>query len=90
MLAVAVSVLTRGPAEWSSAAFGVVAVLFGLTLVTDFRAGATAMPGHYKTGKPFGIDYSQSIYSNPLSARAFGAMAVVLGVGFIVGSLSAP
>ena len=72
----------------ATAPLGVVVVLTGLTLLTDFRGGASAMAQVMKTRRPFGIDYSKSFLATPAYGRVFGAFAVLVGSGFLYGALA--
>ena len=67
-------------------ALGLTAIVLGLMLVTDLRGSARAYAAMLKDYKPMGVDYSNSFFANPLFVRLFGAMFVIVGIMFVVGS----
>lgn len=70
------------------APLGVIAILTGLTLVTNFRGGTSAMARVMKTYRPWGIDYSGSFLATTAYCRAFGALAILVGGGFLYGAVT--
>ena len=71
---------------WGMGALGLTAIVLGLMLVTDLRGSARAYAAMLKDYKPMGVDYSNSFFANPLFVRLFGAMFVIVGIMFVVGS----
>jgi len=57
-------------------------------LAFDVRSSARAYAAMAKDYKPMGVDYSKSLFSKPLFIRFFGAMFVLMGVGFVLGAVS--
>jgi hypothetical protein len=62
---------------------GAVAVLIGLTLVTNLNGAADALAEAAKSYRPMGIDYSRSIMTSPRFTRVFGAAFLAVGVVFV-------
>lgn len=71
-------------------AIGIVAVLLGLCLLLDLNGSARGAANAIKESKPMGVDYSKSFFATSAYARIFGALAVVVGTGFTVASLTGP
>ncbi|RJT96587.1 hypothetical protein D6T65_15755 [Arthrobacter frigidicola] len=69
---------------WMFGGLGVVGFLLGLVLLTDFRGSAQAYADMTKRYKPFGVDYSRSLFSRPGLLRFFGAAYMLIGVWFVV------
>ncbi len=65
-----------------------VAVVFGIFLVLDLAGAARGLAATTATNRPWGVDYSRSIMAKPAFARFFGAMMIVVGVGFALGAVS--
>ena len=67
---------------------GVVTVLVGLTIRTNFNGGAEALAEATKSYRPLGIDYSRSLLASPWFTRLFGLMMLVVGVVFAAGAVA--
>lgn len=79
--------VTVGVTPWATGALGLCAIVLGVVLATDFRGSARAYASLVSEVKPLGVDYSKTFLSKPLFIRVFGGMFIVVGIGFIVGSL---
>jgi hypothetical protein len=75
-------------AGWGLGPLGVVAILTGLTLVSDYRGGATAMAQAMRARPPRGFTFTYPYLANRPYARVFGGLAVVAGAGLVVGALT--
>lgn len=73
----------RRAAILANGLLGVVAVLIGLTLLTNLRGAAAALAEATKSYRPMGVDYSRSILTSPWFTRALGAALLVVGVVFV-------
>lgn len=62
---------------------GLVAVLVGLTLVTNLNGSADALAEATRSYRPLGIDYSRSVLASPHFSRLFGVMMLVVGAVFV-------
>lgn len=73
---------------WGLGPLGVVATLTGLTLVSDYRGGATAMAQAARAHPPRGFAFTYPHLANRTYARIFGAVAVVAGAALVVGAVT--
>lgn len=85
----AVILIPTHHAAIATAPLGVIVVLTGLTLLTNFRGGTDAIAQVMKTRRPLGIDYSRSFVATTTYGRVFGVLAIVVGGGFLYGALAA-
>jgi uncharacterized membrane protein HdeD (DUF308 family) len=76
--------------RWGTGAIGVVALLLGLSVVTNFRDSARGLVEGIKDYKPLGVDYSKSFLASMAFARLFGATATFVGGNFIYLAFFAP
>lgn len=87
VLAAVVSIALGAPNTLWLGAAGAVVLLTGLTLVTNLNRAADGLAAAMKDYRPMGVDYSRSWMATPAYARLFGALAVVVGVGFLVAAV---
>jgi len=78
-----------GAAKVELAPMGVIVVMTGLTLLTNYRGSADALAAAMKQQRPLGVDYSRSVLSTPGYARFFGGFALVVGAGFVYSAIAA-
>jgi hypothetical protein len=76
------------PFIWASGALGLVAILLGLSMLTNLNGSATAMSKYLKESKPMGVDYSGSFLASPAYARFFGGFFAFVGGMFVFTSLN--
>jgi hypothetical protein len=74
-------------APWGLGPLGVVAILTGLTLVSDYRGGAAAMAQAIRARPPRGFTFSYPYLANGLYVRVLGGLAVVVGAAFVAGAM---
>lgn len=63
---------------------GAVAVLVGLTIATDLNGSVDAITEAMKSYRPFGVDYSRSVFVSRGYSRVFGALMLLVGTVFII------
>ncbi|WP_028270037.1 hypothetical protein [Arthrobacter sp. UNC362MFTsu5.1] len=85
---VSVPLGAREVTRWASGALGLVAILLGLSMLTNLNGSATAMSKYMKESKPMGVDYSGSFLASPAYARFFGGFFAFVGGMFVFTSLN--
>ena len=63
---------------------GAVAVLVGLTISTDLNGSVDAITEAMRSYRPFGVDYSRSVFASRGYSRIFGGLMLVVGTVFII------